>query len=180
VNDGGLRAPDAASAAAVPAAVVTAAEVIAEARARGVTLATAESLTGGLLSAALTSVPGASRCFTGGVTAYATDRKAAVLGVDPELLAQVGAVHPEVAGAMAEGVRRLMAADYGVATTGVAGPDPQDGHAVGTVYTAVAGPEGVSVVSPRLSGDRATIRSGTVAAALALLHASLVAAKFTE
>ena len=105
-----------------------AAGVLAELDAAGATVAVAESLTGGLLAAALVAVPGASRCFRGSVTAYATDLKASVLGVDAGLLAARGAVDAEVAGQMAEGVRRLMGADYGVATTGVAGPDPQDGQ----------------------------------------------------
>jgi nicotinamide-nucleotide amidase len=135
----------------------------------GTTLAVAESLTGGLLAAEFVQVPGASRVFRGSVTAYATELKGSVLGVDRALLAAEGAVHPEVARQMAAGVRRLMGADYGLATTGVAGPEPQDGRPVGTVYTAVAGPEGTMVSSPRLSGDRATIRRMAVADALSLL-----------
>ena len=146
-----------------------AAEVLAELAADGTTVAVAESLTGGLLAAELVAVPGASRAFRGSVTAYATELKASVLGVDPELLAARGAVDAEVAGQMAEGVRRLMGADYGVATTGVAGPDPQDGQPVGTVHLAVAGPGGLSHSSLRLSPGRATIRRRTVEVALELL-----------
>ncbi|AXI79711.1 CinA family protein [Peterkaempfera bronchialis] len=142
-------------------------------RAAGSTVAVAESLTGGLLAAELVDAPGASATFRGSVTAYATDLKASVLGVDAELLAAEGAVHPEVALQMAEGVRRLMGAVYGVATTGVAGPEPQDGKPVGTVYIAVVGPEGSAVSSPRLSGERATIRRKTVTAALELLRDQL-------
>ncbi|MGK4580896.1 CinA family protein [Kitasatospora sp. HPMI-4] len=138
-------------------------------RGRGATLAVAESLTGGLLAAALVDVPGASRTFRGSVTAYATDLKASVLGVDEGLLAVHGPVHPVVARQMADGVRRLLGATYGLATTGVAGPDPQDGQEVGTVHLALAGPEGTFVVSPRLSGTRDTIRADAVAAALELL-----------
>jgi nicotinamide-nucleotide amidase len=138
-------------------------------RASGGTVAVAESLTGGLLAAELVDVPGASATFRGSVTAYTTDLKASVLGVDADLLAVEGAVHPEVAVQMAEGVRRLMGAVYGVATTGVAGPDPQDGRPVGTVHVAVAGPEGSTVGSPVLSGERATIRREAVRAALELL-----------
>jgi len=133
------------------------------------TLAVAESLTGGLLAAELVAVPGASQVFRGSVTAYATDLKGSVLGVDRALLAAEGAVHPEVARQMALGVRELMGATYGLSTTGVAGPDPQDGRPVGTVYVAVAGPGGTEVFAPRLSGDRATIRRMAVAAALDLL-----------
>lgn len=135
----------------------------------GLTLATAESLTGGLVAAALTDVPGASVPFVGSVVSYATRVKADVLGVDPVLLAARGAVDPEVARQMALGVCRVLGTDVGVATTGVAGPDPQDGHPVGTVFVAVAGPHGAVVVqSLRLRGDRTSIRATTVAAALDL------------
>ncbi len=139
----------------------------------GATVAVAESLTGGLLAAELVAVPGASRAFRGSVTAYATELKGSVLGVDRDLLAAKGAVDPQVAAEMAEGVRRLMGADYGVATTGVAGPDPQDGRPVGTVYLAVAGPGGLFGRSLRLSQGRATIRRRTVEAALGLLGEAL-------
>ncbi|MFC1442037.1 CinA family protein [Streptacidiphilus sp. N1-10] len=148
-------------------------EVLAALVAAGATVAVAESLTGGLLAAELVAVPGASRAFRGSVTAYATELKGSVLGVDPDLLAAKGAVDPTVAVQMAEGVRRLMAADYGVATTGVAGPDPQDGHPVGTVHLAVAGPGGVFGSSLVLSQGRVTIRRRTVEAALGLLGEAL-------
>ncbi|MER7706920.1 CinA family protein [Kitasatospora sp. NPDC097605] len=138
-------------------------------RAQGGTVAVAESLTGGLLAAALVDVPGASATFRGSVTAYATELKASVLGVDEGLLDVHGPVHPVVARQMAEGVRRLLGATYGVATTGVAGPEPQDGQPVGTVHLAIAGPGGTLVTSPRLSGERATIRHSAVTAALELL-----------
>ncbi|GAA3143879.1 CinA family protein [Streptomyces rectiviolaceus] len=118
-----------------------AAEVLRLLEARGETLAVAESLTGGLVAAEVTAVPGASRVFRGSVTAYATDLKHQVLGVDGTLLAERGAVDAEVALQMAAGVRKVMGADWGIATTGVAGPDPQDGQAVGTVFVAVDGPE---------------------------------------
>ncbi|MEV4616363.1 CinA family protein [Kitasatospora sp. NPDC049258] len=144
-------------------------------RARGATLAVAESLTGGLLAAELVAVPGASLTFRGSVTAYATDLKASVLGVDEGLLAVHGAVHPVVARQMAEGVRRLLGADYALATTGVAGPDPQDGQPVGAVHLALAGPAGTRVASPLLSGDRATIRQASVTASLELLLEHLAA-----
>ncbi|MFI5757874.1 CinA family protein [Streptomyces sp. NPDC051569] len=141
---------------------------------RGATLAVAESLTGGLVAAELTSVPGASRTFRGSVTAYATDLKRDILGVDSPLLAERGAVDPEVARQMAAGVRRVLGADWGAATTGVAGPDPQDGQPVGTVYVAVAGPEDTWNVSAlRLNGDRADIRKESVRSVLALLLGEL-------
>lgn len=139
----------------------------------GATLAVAESLTGGLVAAELTSVPGASRVFRGSVTAYATELKRDVLGVDGVLLAERGAVDPQVAREMAEGVRRRLGADWGLATTGVAGPEPQDGKPVGTVHLAVAGPGGTSAVELRLDGDRMGIRKATVSAALELLVTAL-------
>ncbi|MER7791937.1 CinA family protein [Streptomyces sp. NPDC097640] len=143
---------------------------------RGQTVAVAESLTGGLLAAELTDVPGASRSFRGSVTAYATDLKRDVLGVDGPLLDARGAVDAEVARQMAGGVRRALGADWGVATTGVAGPTPQDGQPVGTVHVAVAGPSGAAAaVALRLSGDRAGIRRQTVEAAVKLLLGELIA-----
>jgi nicotinamide-nucleotide amidase len=149
-----------------PAEVVDlAARVLALARRHRLTIAVAESLTGGQLAAAFTAVPGASAVFRGSVTAYATDLKASVLGVDAVLLASSGAVHPEVARQMAQGVRRVCRADVGIATTGVAGPDPQDGRPVGTVYVAVAGDGSVEAEQCELAGGRAQIqRSSTVAA----------------
>ncbi|MFB6905966.1 CinA family protein [Streptomyces bacillaris] len=141
---------------------------------RGETLAVAESLTGGLVAADLTSVPGASRSFRGSLTAYATALKGEILGVDGTLLAERGAVDPEVARQMAAGVRRALGADWGIATTGVAGPEPQDGQPVGTVYVAVAGPSGVEKVSAlRLNGSRADIRKESVRGVLELLASEL-------
>ncbi|MGW5355770.1 CinA family protein [Streptomyces sp. NPDC004031] len=152
----------------------TAEEVLRLLEERGRTLAVAESLTGGLLAAALTGVAGASRSFRGSVTAYATPLKQQLLGVDGALLAARGAVDAQVAREMAEGVRRLLGADWGAATTGVAGPDPQDGQPVGTVFVAVAGPGGAAEVAPlRLTGDRAAIRRASVVAVLDLLAETL-------
>ncbi len=141
---------------------------------RGQSAAVAESLTGGLLAAALTGIPGASAAFRGGVVAYATDLKAAVLGVPADLLARHGAVHPDVAAAMAVGVRRLMGATVGAATTGVAGPDPADGQPVGTVHIAVSigpgeGESGLARPSARPGRGRpAAAGCGTVVRSLAL------------
>jgi nicotinamide-nucleotide amidase len=154
---------------------VLAVEVVRLCRERGLTLATAESVTGGLVCAALTSVPGASLVVRGAVVAYATDRKSAVLGVPDDLLAERGAVDIDVARAMAEGARRVMAADLGLATTGVAGPDPQEGHAVGTVLVAVSGPGIAEQERLQLSGDRAAIREATVEAVLARCRDALSA-----
>ncbi|MET9594052.1 nicotinamide-nucleotide amidohydrolase family protein [Streptomyces sp. NPDC006516] len=151
-----------------------AAEVLRRLEERGETLAVAESLTGGLVAAELTSVPGASRSFRGSVTAYATSLKRDVLGVDGALLADRGAVDPDVARAMAAGVRRVLGADWGVSTTGVAGPDAQDGKPVGTVFVAVSGPGGVqNVAELRLNGGRADIRKESVRSLLELLSGEL-------
>ncbi|MFD4143831.1 MULTISPECIES: CinA family protein [unclassified Streptomyces] len=152
----------------------TAARVLALLAERGETLAAAESLTGGLVAAELTAVPGASQTFRGSVTAYATTLKRDVLRVDGTLLEQRGAVDPEVAGQMAIGVRDVLGAAWGIATTGVAGPEPQDGQPVGTVYVAVAGPgREAKVAALRLNGDRAEIRRESVRRVLELLSGEL-------
>lgn len=130
--------------------------------ARGLTIAVAESLTGGLLIAELVSVPGASAVVRGGIVAYATDLKHDLLGVDAALLAAGGAVQAAVAEQMASGVRFRLNADVGLATTGVAGPDPQDGHPPGVVWIAVATGGDVRSVRLELGGDRAAIRRETV------------------
>ena len=145
--------------------------------ARGVSVATAESLTGGLVAAALVSVPGASDVVRGGVVAYATDLKADLLGVDTDLLTRDGAVAPTTATAMAEGIRTRCRADFGVATTGVAGPDPQEGHPAGTMHVAVASRRGTRVGSFEPSGqghDRETVRRQAVIRALDLLRRAAV------
>ena len=150
-----------------------AARVLDALTARGETLATAESLTGGLLAARLTDVPGASRSFVGGVVSYATRVKVAVLGVPDALVAQHGVVSEECALAMAHGVRDRLGATWGLATTGVAGPDPQEGRAVGTVWVAVAGPAGATARLLDLAGDRAAVRQATCVAVLELLSREL-------
>jgi nicotinamide-nucleotide amidase len=158
-----------------------AAEVVRLLTVRGGTLAVAESLTGGLVAAEITAVPGASKVFRGSVTAYATELKHRLLGVDETLLAARGAVDPEVAVQMAVGVRQALGADWGIATTGVAGPDPQDGQPVGTVFVAVDGPSritgdsarGGKVEALRLNGDRAEIRMESVRSVLGLLLTEL-------
>jgi nicotinamide-nucleotide amidase len=135
---------------------------------RRVTVATAESLTGGMVGAVLTDVPGVSAVYRGGVVVYATDLKAKLAGVPEDLLAAVGPVHADTAAALATGVRERLGADYGLATTGVAGPDPQAGIEAGTVYVAAAGPGSVQVRKLQLSGDRAAVRRGSVQAVLEL------------
>ena len=114
-------------------------------------------------------VPGASAVLRGGVVAYATDLKGTLLEVDSRPCSPPGVRSTRTSRvAMALGVRSRLGADVGLATTGVAGPDPQDGHAPGTVHVAVATPDGTHVRSLRLDGDRARVRSLTVDAVLAL------------
>jgi nicotinamide-nucleotide amidase len=141
--------------------------------ASGRTVAVAESLTGGLVTGALTSIAGASIVVRGAIVAYATELKAELLGVPGELLAQQGPVDPDVAAAMAEGVRRLLGASYGLATTGVAGPGPADGKPPGTVFVAVAGPSGPACQGLVLAGDRQQVRDQTVRRALSMLIGAL-------
>lgn len=140
---------------------------------RGDTVATAESLTGGQLAARLTAVPGASRSYLGGVVSYATSVKTDVLGVPAELVEGQGVISAPCACAMAERVVALTGAVWGLATTGVAGPDPQEGHPPGTVYVGIAGPEGPGAVRLELTGGRAEIQAATCREALALLTGQL-------
>ena len=136
-------------------------------------IGTAESLTGGLVCAALTSVPGASTVVRGAVVAYASEVKADLLGVDRDLLAREGAVCEPVAAQLADGIRRVLGCAVGVSTTGVAGPDPADGQPVGTVFVGASGPWGILVEELALTGDRDEIRSASVLAVLTLLERAL-------
>jgi nicotinamide-nucleotide amidase len=154
-----------------PAPVDPTEELVAELGRRGLRIAVAESLTGGLVVAELTRIPGASLVVSGGIVAYDTEVKRTLLGVSAELLEREGAVHPEVARQMADGVRRALEvdgrpADVGISTTGVAGPDPQDGKPPGTVFVGVAFGGEVEAIALELGGDRTAIRSATVRAAL--------------
>lgn len=138
------------------------------------TLAAVESLTGGAVASALVEIAGVSGIFRGGLVVYATDLKGSLADVPKDLLAERGPVDPDVARALAEGGRRRCGADWCVATTGVAGPEPQGGKPVGLVYVAVAGPDGTSAVRElRLDGPRHVIRTGTVLAAFRLLDEHL-------
>jgi nicotinamide-nucleotide amidase len=137
--------------------------------ARGETVAAAESLTAGLFCATLATVPGASATLRGGAVVYATDLKTTLVGVPEDLLAAHGPVSKETAAALADGVRARCGATWGIGLTGVAGPDPVDGHGPGRVYLGVAGPGGTDVVRLDLPGDRQTVRTGAVAAAVAAL-----------
>ena len=139
----------------------------------GETVAVAESLTGGLVLSTLVNPAGASRVVVGGVVAYSTDVKSSVLGVDSGLLAERGAVDAAVVVQMADRVRAQFGATIGLATTGVAGPDEQDGIAVGTVFVAVASERGDSVEEHHFGGTRDDIRLASVDAALTLLENSL-------
>ena len=140
---------------------------------RGLTIATAESLTGGAVCSALVAVPGASAVVRGGVVAYAADVKCTVLGVPEALVAQAGTVDARVARAMAEGVRARLGADLGVATTGNAGPDASEGKPVGRVHVAIATIDGTRDWQLDLDGDRDSIRQETVAASLSQALATL-------
>lgn len=142
------------------------------------TIAVAESLTGGLLVAELIRTPGASAVVSGGVVAYNTELKHTLLGVDAEVLAAHGAVHPDVAAQMAAGVRATLAvagepAHIGISTTGVAGPGQQDGQPPGTVFLGFAIGTEVRTKRLELSGSREDIRSAAVHEALAELSALL-------
>jgi nicotinamide-nucleotide amidase len=146
-----------------------AAQVQSRLRELGHSVATAESLTGGLLAAALTDVPGASATVRGGLVAYLDEVKQGVLGVPTEVLEQDGAVSRRCAEAMARGARQLLGADWAVSTTGVAGPEPSEGKDVGTVHVAVAGEHRSAHRALTLQGTRTQIRAATVTAALELL-----------
>lgn len=154
-------------------------EVVALATSSRTTIAVAESVTAGLVCARIADVPGGSVVLRGGVVAYATELKTVLLDVDPALLAWAGPVDPEVARAMAVGVRARLRADVGVATTGVAGPDSSDGVPPGIVYVAVVGAGDERLERLSLAGDRAAVRAGATEAALALLREVVGAARNT-
>ena len=137
-------------------------------REEGRTLATAESLTGGLVGASLTAVPGSSDVYLGGVVSYAISIKTAVLSVPEAIIEDHGVVSEECAVAMAEGARALTGADLAVATTGVAGPGPQDGVPAGTVWVAVSSGADHAATRLALSGDRDDVRRDAAVAALEL------------
>jgi nicotinamide-nucleotide amidase len=139
----------------------------------GSTLVCAESLTGGLVGGRITTVAGSSDYYRGGVVAYATEAKTAVLGVDGELLAEHGPVSEPVAAAMAERVRRLFGASVGLATTGVAGPTEQGGQPIGTVCLGVADAAGTVTELLKAPGDRDQIRAWATTGALDLVRRHL-------
>ncbi|QOR48413.1 CinA family protein [Trueperella pecoris] len=147
--------------------------ILAELSARGMSLAVAESLTGGRLASMFVSVPGASTCFRGGVVAYATQAKSVVLGVSAVRLEETGPVDGVVAEQMAAGVAALMKSDYGLATTGVAGPGPADGHEAGTVWVGLSTPAGTSSHEFHFDGNRESVRNESVLAAITVLAEAL-------
>lgn len=150
-----------------------AADVVGLATRRGFTVATAESLTAGMVAAALADVPGASSILQGGIVAYQISVKQKLLNVDAELLARAGAVDARVAAAMADGARAAFSADIGVATTGVAGPSPHEGKPVGTVFTAISTASGTTTAEHHFSGGRDAIRAASRDAVLDELRAVL-------
>lgn len=140
---------------------------------RGWTIATAESLTAGLLAATITEIPGSSAVLRGGIVCYATDLKTTLVGVDAELLQRVGPVDPTVAAQLAAGARLRCGADVGIALTGVAGPDPQGGHRPGTVYVARSGIGGEAchqLLPTDPPSTRGQVRAAAVRCAVALLQ----------
>ncbi|CEA07675.1 Nicotinamide-nucleotide amidohydrolase PncC [Arthrobacter saudimassiliensis] len=144
-------------------------QIVAACRGQSLTVATAESLTAGLVASALADVPGASAVLLGGVVAYSSQVKASVLGVSADLLERAGSVDAQVARQMAAGARRRLHADIAVSTTGVAGPEPHDGKPVGTVFIGLADGAGSISRGFRFTGDRAEIRAQACAQALAML-----------
>ena len=153
-------------------------EAVTAAIGRGRTVATAESLTAGMVAAMLADTPGASGMLQGGVVSYQNSVKAEVLGVPRELLDTVGAVDGQVAEAMAAGARRICGADIGVATTGVAGPEPHGGKDVGSVYIGIATAEGSASYGYSFEGNRPEIRGQACAAALERLLEALASPSY--
>ncbi len=151
---------------------MTAADLVAQLLTRHETVATCESLTGGLVLAELTTVPGASAVVRGGLVTYATDLKISLAGVSADLIAEHGVVSRPVAEAMARGARHACTATWGIGLTGVAGPDPVDDLPRGTVCIAVAGPDGVTSVLEQLVGDRGEVRRRSVQRAFELLSSA--------
>lgn len=143
--------------------------LITDLTAAGLTVAAAESLTGGAVCTELSREPGSSRVFLAGVVSYSLTAKERILGVDPALLSRMGPVHPDVACAMALGVARLVGADIGVSTTGVAGPEPHGGREPGDAFVGWWTEGRSGAVPVRIPGDRRAVVSGVTAIAVAVL-----------
>ncbi len=156
------------------AGYASASALLDECERRDLSLATAESLTGGMLVARLVDVPGASRVVQGGACTYSFEAKASILGLDLSDLQREGAVREEVARLMARGARRVYGADVAIATTGVAGPGSDEyGNPEGLAFVAVRTPEAEIVREVHLTGTRAEIRAGVVDLAIALANEAL-------
>lgn len=148
--------------------------LVARALEHGWTVATAESLTGGQVGSEICAIPGASATYMGGIISYSSQVKATALGVNAKLLEQAGSVDARVAEQMAQGAARVCSADFAVATTGVAGPEPHDGKPVGRVYLGISGPEGAHAVEKNYVGDRAQVRKQATEDAMKLLEQEMV------
>ena len=140
-------------------------QIIALLHERGETISVAESLTAGGLANMLTSASGSSSVFIGGLTAYRNEIKIAMLGVDPKIIADNTVVSEAVANAMGDGAIKAFGSTWAIATTGVAGPEPLEGHAPGTVWVAIRGPQN-QAIALELEGDREQVRSGTISTAI--------------
>lgn len=141
--------------------------VVKKLKKKKLTLATAESITGGGLAQAITDIAGSSEVFLGGVVSYSDKSKTTFLGITSQLLKRKTAVSEEVAIEMAEAIRKELKSDYAIATTGVAGPGKAYGQKAGTVWVAIASKKEVVTIALALSGDRASIRNATIESALA-------------
>lgn len=156
-------------------ALELASKVVGEGCRRGISLGTAESCTGGLVAAALTSVPGASETFMGSVVSYDPAVKIAVLGVDPSTVEVDGVVSSRCAKEMAQGARRALSVDIAVSVTGIAGPGgAEPGKPVGTVWFGIASPWRTRTLCRHLKGGREAVRKGAVKVALGLLHEEML------
>ncbi|MFJ6001983.1 CinA family protein [Arthrobacter sp. NPDC092385] len=150
-----------------------ASDVVALATRLGLTVATAESLTAGMVASTIAAVPGASAVLQGGIVAYQVPVKQNLLNVDAGLLATAGAVDPRVAAAMADGARTALSADIGISTTGVAGPASHEGKPVGTVFTAISTASGTRAFEHHFTGGREEIRCASRDAVLTELLGEL-------
>lgn len=146
--------------------IALATEIIETLRQRNETLSTAESLTAGAVSSALVTIAGASDVFVGGITAYRDEIKISHLDIDPALIAKHSSISEECAVEMAKGAMKSFGTTWAISTTGVAGPNPLDGHPVGAVWVAIEGPVS-QTIELALSGERESVRNATTASAIA-------------
>ncbi|CAB5241195.1 MAG: nicotinamide-nucleotide amidohydrolase family protein [Actinobacteria bacterium] len=146
--------------------IALATEIIETLRQRNETLSTAESLTAGAVSSALVTIAGASDVFVGGITAYRDEIKISHLDIDPALIAKHSSISEQCAIEMAKGAMKSFGTTWAISTTGVAGPNPLDGHPVGAVWVAIEGPVS-QTIELALSGERESVRNATTASAIA-------------